>query len=252
VRGLASGRTEGVRTKAAARSMIAAAAVVLGSLFGAAQAQDPPNILIILADDLGHGDVGYLGAPDIETPNIDALAASGVIFGNGLVNSPTCGPSRAGLLTGRYASRFGVDINWPAYTPDDPHNGLPTSATSDLPGAPEGQETIAQLLSETYRTGVVGKWHLGAGVGLRPGKRGFEYSYGFLSGSHDYWKADDPADEPFTSKMLENNEEVDIECDQEEDPNCAYLTYVFSRKAVEFVKQQPEPGDPDEPFFLFL
>ncbi len=104
-----------------------------------------PNILFILADDLGYADVGFNGCKDIATPNLDALAASGVKFTNGYVSASVCSPSRAGLLTARYQQRFGHEHN--AEGPD----GLPLTET-----------TIADRLKEaSYKTGIIGKWHLG-------------------------------------------------------------------------------------------
>ncbi len=105
-----------------------------------------PNILLIVGDDMGFADVGFHGCKDIPTPNLDALAASGVRFSNGYVSGPYCSPTRAGLLTGRYQQRFGHEFN-------------PTGAQ----GLPLTETTIADRLKAAgYITGLVGKWHLGA------------------------------------------------------------------------------------------
>lgn len=85
-----------------------------------------PNILVVLADDLGYGDLGFTGSTEIETPQIDALAQNGVVFKNGYVTPPYCGPSRAGLITGRYQARFGMENNL-AHAPQDAYTGLPAS-----------------------------------------------------------------------------------------------------------------------------
>ena len=108
-----------------------------------------PNILVILADDLGYGDLGYTGSPDIRTPTIDRLAQNGIEITNGYVTHPYCGPSRAGLVTGRYQARFGMEFNID-YSPQDEHLGLPKS-----------EKTIAdRLRAAGYRTGVIGKWRV--------------------------------------------------------------------------------------------
>src|SRR6187549_882050 len=104
-----------------------------------------PNILFIVGDDMGYADVGFHGCKDIPTPNLDALAASGVRFTSGYVSGPYCSPTRAGMLTGRYQSRFGHEFN-----PDGPGNGLPLT-----------EQTLADRLKPAgYATGLVGKWHL--------------------------------------------------------------------------------------------
>ena len=199
-----------------------------------------PNIIVIYVDDLGYNDVSYNGATQITTTNIDRLAASGVIFENGLVNSPVCTPSRGGLLTGRYASRFGLDNNIPSWTPDDPLNGLPLS-----------EKTVATYLQDYgYRTGMVGKWIQGTHESLHPLARGFDYFFGFLGGGHHYWEAWlDLADYDRTTKpgykrfnilkLHENYEQVE--------PDGKYLTEALTDKAVEFIKT-----DSREPFFLYL
>jgi arylsulfatase A-like enzyme len=140
---------------------------------GFASAASKPNILIIVGDDMGYSDVGVHGCKDIPTPNMDAIANSGVRFTNGYVSGPYCSPTRAGLLTGRYQTRFGHEFN---PTGD---NGMPTS-----------EETLAdRLKANGYKTGLVGKWHLGSQDSMHPQSRGFEEFYGFLPGAHDYFKA---------------------------------------------------------------
>ena len=110
----------------------------------AATAMGKPNIIVIMADDMGYADTGFTGATDIQTPNLDALAKSGVTFTSGYVTHPYCGPSRAGLLSGRYQQRFGFETN-PAYDPSNPYMGID-------PG-----ETLfpARLQKASYRTGVI-------------------------------------------------------------------------------------------------
>jgi arylsulfatase A len=123
----------------------------------------PPDIIVLLADDMGWGDLGVYGAPVIKTPNIDRLAAEGSRFEAMYVPTPICAPSRASLLTGRYGIRNGVTWN----------------NSTVLRG---GEVTIAQTLrNQGYTTGIVGKWHLGAKTADLPLRLGFDFFYGMLS-----------------------------------------------------------------------
>jgi arylsulfatase A-like enzyme len=130
----------------------------------AADATVRPNVIFIVADDLGYGDLGVQGCPDIPTPNLDGLARAGVRCTSAYVTAPRCAPSRCGLLTGRYQQRFGCELGAP--------DGLP-------PEAP----TLAQLLKPAgYATGLIGKWHLGRAPEHAPNARGFDEFFGFLGG----------------------------------------------------------------------
>lgn len=134
----------------------------------------PPNILVIVADDLGYGDLGLHGGRDVPTPHLDRLAAAGMRFTNGYVSAPYCSPSRAGLLTGRYQTRFGHEFN--------PHVGEEAKL-----GLPPDQRTLADhLRAAGYATGLIGKWHLGFSPAHHPQSRGFDEFYGFLVGEHNY------------------------------------------------------------------
>jgi len=176
-------------------------------------ASSRPNILFIVGDDMGYADVGFHGCKDIPTPNLDALAASGVRFTSGYVSGPYCSPTRAGLMTGRYQTRFGHEFN-PAG-----NNGLPLT-----------ERTIADRLKAAgYVTGIVGKWHLGAEPELHPQKRGFDEFYGFLGGAHDYFKS---------AGILRGTEPV-TELD--------YTTDAFGREAVAFIERHKS-----ETWFLCL
>src|SRR5687768_12570470 len=125
------------------------AAVGLSSHFGIAaeRAPRPPNVVLIVADDLGYADVGVQGhVNDVRTPNIDALAKNGVRFTNGYVSCPICSPSRAGLLTGRYQQRFGHEFN-------------PGPAADENFGLPKDQTTIAEAMKKAgHVTTLIGKW----------------------------------------------------------------------------------------------
>ena len=140
---------------------------------GAAQ----PNIILILADDLGYADVSAYPGGRFPTPNIERIARSGALFTDGYATAPVCGPSRAGLLTGRYQQRFGFEYNnGPAER--DVHDGL---------GLATGELTLAQLLRGAgYYTGMIGKWHLGSRPQFYPLRRGFDQFVGFLPGETSY------------------------------------------------------------------
>ena len=135
-----------------------------------------PNIIFIVADDLGYGELGCYGGKGIPTPHLDALAAGGVRFTNGYVTAAFCAASRAALLTGRYQTRFGFEFN-------------PIGAKNAAPGIglPAGEKTVADHLRATgYATALVGKWHLGGTAEFHPQRRGFDEFFGFLHEGHTY------------------------------------------------------------------
>ncbi|MFA7005083.1 MAG: sulfatase-like hydrolase/transferase, partial [Verrucomicrobiia bacterium] len=178
-------------------------------------AADKPNILLIVVDDMGYSDVGFHGCKDIPTPNLDALAASGVRFTNGYVSGPYCSPTRAGLMTGRYQTRFGHEFNPGA------NQGLPLT-----------EKTIADRLKAAgYITGCVGKWHLGSLPEMHPQKRGFDEFFGFLGGAHSYFDA---------GGILRGTEQV---------KELDYTTDAFSREAVAFIDRHRTNA---KPWFLYL
>ena len=184
-------------------------ALLLCALFSCNTSVDKkkPNIIVIYADDLGYGDVSSYGVGTLETPNIDGIAKNGVLFSEGYVSYPVCGPSRAGLITGRYQDTFGFGKN-PLFTPKDPNMGLPLT-----------EETMADMLKlSDYRTFAVGKWHLGAHESLRPLKRGFDEFFGFLTGGHRYfpeeWTLADETEvksqnQAYRTKLLRNEERIE-------------------------------------------
>ena len=160
----------------------AMAAVVFASV--AAAAERKPNILIIMADDLGYGDLGFQGGRDIPTPNLDALARSGVRFTSGYVSASWCSPTRAGLLTGRYQERWGHEPtsgHGQAVAADEKARARPPLSL------PLSETTIAdRLRAAGYTTGIVGKWHLGTTPDYHPQQRGFDEFFGFLGGAHSF------------------------------------------------------------------
>lgn len=188
-----------------------------------------PNIIVIVADDLGYADTGFQGAKDIETPHLDALAKSGVRFTNGYSSHPFCSPMRAGFMTGRYQQRFGYETNVP-YDPHNSHIGLP-----------KDQRTIAQRLKTAgLRTAAIGKWHLGASAAHHPLARGFDFHFGFLGGGHDYFEVD-------LARPMAEGYRLPLEKNGRPEPMEGYLTDVLSEAAADFIK-----GSQRKPFFLYL
>jgi arylsulfatase A-like enzyme len=195
-----------------------------------------PNLIIILTDDQGYGDVGFNGCKDIPTPNLDSIAANGVRFANGYVSYSVCSPSRAGLLTGRYEQRFGHERN-PRWEPDNPHTGLPLTET-----------TLADTLGKAgYHSGIIGKWHLGAHPALHPLKRGFDEFFGFLGGGHRYLPDELTLADPTQAKDEAESYRLKILRDHTPVQTTEYLTDELSDEAVRFVERNR-----DHPFFLYL
>ena len=199
-------------------------------------APPPPNIVVMLADDLGYNDLGSYGSEIIKTPHLDALAQRGVRLTDGYVSAAVCSPSRAGLYTGRYQPRFGYEFN--------------TSGRDTVVGLPTDQRTLANMLKDAgYATGLIGKWHLGKSEKHHPLNRGFDEYFGHLSGGSTYidsrkegvesWPARNaPTTRPDASAIYDAFEQVEVE---------EYLTDVFAEKAVDFIRRHK-----DERFFLML
>jgi arylsulfatase A-like enzyme len=214
--GSSPGRRAGAR---AARRIAVATALAVGFTSSSADGQRPPNIVVIVADDMGYADIGVHGARDIPTPNIDALAQGGIRFTDAYVTGPYCSPTRAGLLTGRYPQRFGHEFNLGL----NPGLGLPLD-----------EKTLADRLKAAgYRTALFGKWHLGADSAFHPMSRGFDEFFGFLGGAHSYF--DVMAD---TQPILDGRKPAQA---------IGYLTDTLSARAVDFIKRQRS-----QPFFLYL
>ncbi|MFO1065386.1 MAG: sulfatase-like hydrolase/transferase [Pirellulales bacterium] len=185
-----------------------------------------PNILVIVADDLGYADTGFQGCTDIPTPNLDKLAGRSLRCTNGYVTHPFCSPTRACLLTGRYQQRFGHENN-PAWLPEDPTVGLPLSQT-----------TLPQVLhTAEYRTGCVGKWHLGAHPSFHPNKRGFDDYFGLLGGGHMYLPQQKGSAE-YTIPLDRNGKKENL---------TEYLTDVLGREGADYIRRNKE-----DPWFLYL
>jgi arylsulfatase A-like enzyme len=150
--------------------------------------QQRPNVVIIVADDLGWGDIAINGAPDIRTPNIDAIARGGARFSQSYANAPECTPTRCALLTGRYQQRVGglecaIGVN--NIGRYDEAEWLQKRGQLGLPAS---EPTIAKLFKAAgYGTALTGKWHLGYNEKNWPKEHGFQYSFGILGGNADYY-----------------------------------------------------------------
>ncbi|MFN3192305.1 MAG: sulfatase-like hydrolase/transferase [Aureliella sp.] len=186
-----------------------------------------PNVVIVMADDLGYRDVGCYGCIDFDTPNIDALAMQGIRCKSGYVSHPYCSPSRAGLITGKYQQSFGHEHN-PPYDESNNEIGIDT-ATELLP---------AKMATAGYATGLVGKWHLGAGVPFRPAGRGINEFYGFLGGGHHYIKTK-VRGKHYDSPMWRN--------DRPTDDQLTYLTDDLTAEGERFIERNQE-----RPFCLLM
>ena len=142
------------------------------------QKNTPPNIVFLFADDAGYADFGFQGSAKFDTPNLDALASKSVKFTQAYTTAAVCGPSRAGLMTGRYQQRFGVEEN------NVPSYMSPAGLTGADMGLPLDQKTIADHLEKAgYKSIYLGKWHLGGADRYHPLKRGFDEFYGFRGGA---------------------------------------------------------------------
>ena len=201
-----------------------------------AQQSKSPNIIVIMADDLGYTDVGFNGCKDIPTPNIDRIANNGVKFTNGYTSYSVCGPSRAGFLTGRYQQRFGFERN-PQYKPNDPNMGLPLT-----------EQTIAESLHKVnYTSGIIGKWHMGSHPTHHPLERGFDEFYGHLGGGHRYLPEDLTIENSYTIFTEPESYLTWIMRNHTPEKTEKYLTDEFSDEAEHFIGKNYK-----NPFFLFV
>lgn len=204
-----------------------------------------PNIVLIMCDDLGYSDVGFNGSNDIRTPSLDRLAEAGTICTSAYVVHPFCGPSRMGLMTGRYPHTFGAPFN------------LPETGDGKAEYYRQGIDTTQPLISKVlqqggYYTGAVGKWHMGAAPQFHPNARGFDDFYGFLGGGHKYFPED--YRRRYEQQLKANVDRIwdyitPLEHNGKEVKETKYLTDALSHEAVRFVKQAAER---EQPFFLYL
>ena len=207
------------------RNVLSVAILVLCALASApASAQTPrPNVVLIITDDVGYGDIGSYGAPDIRTPNIDGLARDGIRLTDFYANGPLCTPTRAALVSGRYQQRE------------------PLEHALARPGAPTGMQglvargtSLPQLLKDAgYATGLVGKWHLGYAPEHSPGAHGFDMFFGFKTGYIDYYTHTDSGGDP---DLFENDTQVEAS---------GYMTDLITERSVAFIEEKAAG-----PFFL--
>jgi len=177
----------------------------------------PPNVILIVADDLGYGDIGALGGSRIKTPGLDAIARDGVVMTHFYASANICSPSRAGIMTGRYAIRSG--LAWDVVTAQDEH------------GLPQSEITLAELLRGAgYNTGMVGKWHLGNRSAHWPTRHGFDSFYGVLHSN----------DMPDFA-LYRGEEQIEFPVDQ------STLTQRYTQEAISYIQ-----ANADRPFFLYL
>ncbi|GAA4809793.1 sulfatase-like hydrolase/transferase [Litoribaculum gwangyangense] len=185
---------------------------------------EKPNIIVIIVDDAGYVDFGFMGSEDLETPNIDALAKAGVIFTDAHVSATVCAPSRAGIITGKYQQRFGFEAN-----------GTGDIESGDI-GLSNDVVTMADVFKRNnYKTIAIGKWHLGATPTDHPRYRGFDEFYGFLAGGRSYFPMHNPSREHM---LQQNGKQVKFD---------GYITDVLGNRSVSFVEENK-----DQPFFMYL
>lgn len=260
------------RTWVGVSAALAALSMAAHGLLSPAQAATPnhPNIVVILADDLGHNDVSVNGSLLVNTPNIDSIAHDGARFENGYSGDAVCSTSRAALLTGRFPSRFGFEYlpGMPGFKDAVVANGdyaKPKHAAMDIPnndsakvpanlrGLPNSEITLADMLkAQGYHTGIIGKWHEGSAPNFHPTKRGFDEFIGFLGGAALYGAVDDPnvvtfrqtwfSADAFIYKVLDNSY-----TNNGKPAKASYMTYTLADAAVDYIGRNKA-----KPFFLYL
>jgi arylsulfatase A-like enzyme len=235
---------------------ILAAAILAAGCAGPAEdrqarssgASPKPNIIVILADDLGYADISAYGGKRIATPSIDRIATAGVAFTNGYSAAPVCSPSRAGLNTGRHPDRFGFEFN----------NGPAQRDIEQNLGLPVGEVTLAKMLQgQGYHTGLIGKWHLGSNDDFYPTNRGYDEFVGFLTGATTYIRPSlagvisvQPEGSSATpserrtapNKIIEGPGRTVVENEEQ------YLTDYLGGRAVDYIRRSAAA---DAPYFLF-
>lgn len=210
------------------RSLVAFALICGLWLPAVAAAQAPataarPNVVFIITDDVGYGDLGSYGAPDIKTPNIDSLARDGVRFTDFYANAPTCTPTRAGLVTGRYQQRNALEA---------PLGNADTGAAEQ--GLPAAGWSLPQVLKNNgYATALLGKWHLGYKPEFSPNAHGYDYFFGFKSGAIDYYQHTGMDGKP---DLFENQSPITQD---------GYMTDLITARSMRFIEQNAT-----RPFFL--
>lgn len=210
--------------------------IVCFLLFASITNAQKKNILFLFADDAGYHDFGFQGSKTFKTPHLDKLADEGVVFKQAYVTAAVCGPSRAGLLTGRYQQRFGIEENnVPGYMSHS------SKLLGDDMGMPLTEKTIANYLAELgYKSIVLGKWHLGNADQYHPLHRGFDEFYGFRGGARSFWA--------LTQKQAIEKPEDRLEkgFGVYEEPE-KYLTDAIADEACDFMERHKT-----KPFFMYV
>ena len=204
-------------------TVLVVVATVLGQAAAApAQSTDRPNVVLIITDDVGYGDIGSYGAPDIKTPNIDSLARNGTRLTD-FYAAPNCSPTRAALISGRYQQRVRIEVPLGAANGPAGDQGLRATGRS-----------LPQLLKNNgYRSALIGKWHLGYKKEFSPLAHGFDYFFGFKSGLIDYYQHTDQTGQ---HDLFENDEPAHT---------TGYSTDLFTERSVTFIEESA-----GQPFFL--
>ena len=203
-------------------SIVGAATALRAPAFAQGPGAASPNVLLIIMDDMGYGDLGSYGVPDAKTPNIDRLAREGVKLTDFYANGANCSPTRTALMTGRYQQRYAIEMPF-GERPDDDQRGLPASGTS-LP---------ALLKSRGYATALIGKWHLGWKPEFGPNRHGFDEFWGFLGGFLDFYS------------NIGAGGKHDLFHNLEPATASGYLTDEITTRAQAFIEAHPRA-----PFFL--
>jgi arylsulfatase A-like enzyme len=261
----------GMKLKAAFRALASLAFAVTAGASAASQgAARPPNVIVILADDLGYFDVSAAGNPLVRTPNIDAIARNGARFEAGYAGDAVCSPSRAALLTGRMPQRYGFEyiVNTPVLltardgtyqTEDYPAivYGAPNPPVKpEINGLAPGELTLADMLkAQGYRTGIIGKWHLGGAPNLIPTARGFDEFIGMPQGGGGALYGDPESKDIVNARLpwsgIDNyvwdNVPRQIVKNGERITPPGYLTDFFGEEGVQFIRRNRK-----SPFFLFM
>jgi arylsulfatase A-like enzyme len=205
-----------------ARFVLPAAAIVAVVAVHGQSVATKPNVVLIITDDVGYGDIGSYGAPDIKTPNIDSLARDGVRLTDFYANGPNCSPTRTGLVTGRYQQRYAIEVP------------LGNASGAGEQGLPPTGRSLPQLLKNNgYSTALLGKWHLGYKREFSPNAHGYDYFFGFKSGYTDYYQHTDGSGHP---DLFENDKPVS---------ESGYMTDMITDRSIRFIEQNAS-----RPFFV--
>jgi arylsulfatase A-like enzyme len=189
-------------------------------------ATERPNIVLVMTDDAGYGDLGSYGAPDVRTPHIDRLARDGVRLTDFYANGATCTPTRTALISGRYQQRLELEAPLGVLGEKDWGRGL----------APTGRSLPRLLKNNDYATALIGKWHLGWKDEFSPTAHGFDYFFGFKSGYTDYYQHTAGGDSPLKADLFENDRSVEVP---------GYMTDLITERSVQFIQQNA-----NRPFFI--